>query len=323
LVISGFVITLSAYKGWQEEEAARAAGQVGVRSFRRAFFVRRLARIVPLYLLTGVLYLFYVDRNLLNMTWGVQFTHYLSHLLFLHNLYPDTHGSINGPTWSIGLEMQFYLFIALVMPWMARQRIWVVGSVLLLTAWAYRYVMTLVFVPTVASPTLQVIYTSQLPGTLDEFGFGIVLALALVRGGRFVESWLVPSWRNFAIWGTAAVLLFIAAMAIFWPRSAFWYFTPMIVFWRTFVCLAVVCALAAAVTYPRQAGSLLKPFLYLGEISYGIYLWHMLVLLLMMHRYQLTGGVLLYVTLTLSCGLAALSWHAMERPIMNWARRRP
>lgn len=41
------------------------------------------------------------------------------HLGFVHNLWHQTHGTINPPNWSVGLEMQFYLLIAVCAPWMA------------------------------------------------------------------------------------------------------------------------------------------------------------------------------------------------------------
>ena len=115
--------------------------------------------------------------------WGCRRVHNCSTtcptLLFLHNLLPATHGSINGPTWSIALEMQFYVFMAFAMPWMARRRLWVVAATLILTAVAYRYALTLWLVPGQADTNLQMVYTSELPGTLDQFGCGIVLGPGL------------------------------------------------------------------------------------------------------------------------------------------------
>ena len=37
-----------------------------------------------------------------------------------NNLYHSTHGFINGPSWSVALEMQFYLTMVLAAPWLAR-----------------------------------------------------------------------------------------------------------------------------------------------------------------------------------------------------------
>ena len=63
------------------------------------------------------------------------------------------------------------------------------------------------------------------------------------------------------------------------------------------------------------------PLRYLGEISYTMYLVHMPVLELVLHRFgfnrrsQLLG--LLFVVL-----YASISWFAMERPLLRFAARR-
>ena len=90
LVTSGFVITLSALECLRRDPA----------DAQRAFAVRRLARIVPLYLLTGAVFLILVRPAMLGIEPGRLAVHVLSHLFFVHNLHPGTHGSINGPTWS-------------------------------------------------------------------------------------------------------------------------------------------------------------------------------------------------------------------------------
>ena len=68
-------------------------------------------------------FLFLVQPQLLLMGWQTLALHLGSHALFLHNLLADTHGSINGPNWSVALEMQFYLLMLLAGPWLVRQRV--------------------------------------------------------------------------------------------------------------------------------------------------------------------------------------------------------
>jgi peptidoglycan/LPS O-acetylase OafA/YrhL len=109
-VISGFVIGLSALQGYDREGPP----------FRAAFARRRIARIVPLYVLTCLIFLLPVDPSLLGLPLRQLALHLGSHALFLHNLSPATHGSINGPNWSVALEMQFYAAMALATPLLAR-----------------------------------------------------------------------------------------------------------------------------------------------------------------------------------------------------------
>jgi peptidoglycan/LPS O-acetylase OafA/YrhL len=68
---------------------------------------------------------------------------------------------------------------------------------------------------------------------------------------------------------------------------------------------------------------------YIGRISYGIYLYHMLVELFaservtFLWRFGARDGSLLGLAghAALAIGFAALSWHLMERPLLDWQRR--
>jgi peptidoglycan/LPS O-acetylase OafA/YrhL len=63
----------------------------------------------------------------------------------------------------------------------------------------------------------------------------------------------------------------------------------------------------------------MRPWHYLGEISYGIYLWHFLVLLSLLQMTPLRGSSLLWAVMLGTLALAASSWHLMEK---HWVARR-
>src|SRR5690606_25414838 len=96
-VISGFVITLSAVSAYR---------RIGS-SFIRHYLRHRWLRIATLYFCTILAYVWLVSPEILLIGARSTFTHLTSHALFLHNLHPSTYGSINGPNWSVALEMQF------------------------------------------------------------------------------------------------------------------------------------------------------------------------------------------------------------------------
>jgi peptidoglycan/LPS O-acetylase OafA/YrhL len=120
---------------------------------------------------------------------------------------------------------------------------------------------------------LQFIYASQLPGTLDEFVFGICIA-KLLHGGylRLQPHSVLSAWA-----AAAAALLDASARPVsrpclrheYWKRSS-----ASIVLWRPLACAGFACLLACLVMLPFDGGWVTRPFRYLGEISYGIYLWH-------------------------------------------------
>jgi len=310
-VISGFVIAHSALRDYRRD----AAG------FHRRFATRRLARIVPLYLLTCLAYVFLVNPELFVIPPAEAAKHALTHLLFVHNLHTSTFGSINGPNWSVALEMQFYLFMVLIVPWLSRRG---AAMVLLLIPLAivYRYGTTLIVPPSASSNAFhQHVFVSQLPGTLDEFAVGIFIAM-LMNGTGAVRRFFQPDWKNFAGWVVLAAVMLTITMSIYWPRANYWDNAAMVTGWRTLLGISFACLVAAAITFPGAKWLALRPLRYLGEISYGIYLWHVPVLLTLLAVPGLRGTRLLICVLIGTLGLASFTWHWFEKPLIERYRGR-
>ena len=309
LVISGFVIGLTALGGFERDGDG----------FRRPFVRRRLARVVPLYLLTGLVYVLLVESSLLFAPAERQLTHFGSHLLFLHNLHHDTYGTINGPNWSVALEMQFYLAVLLLTPLLARLNPWRMLLAAVLFSALYRWVTTLWLPPGASVVHEQHVAAIQLPGVLDHFALGIFLARA-VRGeaGTWWQARLAPGWSHclqFA--AVAGVLLTLAGWLL--RSGSYWDRSSMIVGFPLLLALGLAAVVMAAIAFPAPRAALLQPLRYPGIISYGIYLWHVPVLLSLLGRYpSLREGRLLATTLVCTLLLAAFSWHAFEKP---WIRR--
>ncbi len=298
-VISGFVIGKTAMDGHR-------SGQ----PWRQHYFDRRFRRIAPLYIATIALYLFLVNPEILRHGWA-SFVHLATHLGFVHNIWHETHGSINPPNWSVGLEMQFYMLMALAAPWLARTAGWKVFAVWTTIALVWKYATTLALPPGASIPIIQFIYASQLPGVLDEFVCGICIAKLLHANA------LQFSWRRFTLWALAAVVLLTAAWITVGTGALYWQSAPTIVLWRTLACTGFAAVLACVVMLPVTGGAILRPFRYLGEISYGIYLWHMPVLLTLLEKTTFQGSKLLWATFACTIAMAALSWHGFEKLWLN------
>jgi peptidoglycan/LPS O-acetylase OafA/YrhL len=310
LVISGFVITLSAAK-------AQAQNPQG---FRWPFMQRRLRRLLPLYALTCLIFLFLVRPEVLLRPWEQLLAILASHALFLQNMSHHTHGVINGVTWSLALEMQFYVLLVATIGFWLRLGAWRSLGLLVLLAWAWRYGSTFILVPGVAVPHLQVIYTTQLPGTLDAFGVGIALAVWVHQSAGGVHSLLKPGVRNALLWATVSGALLTGAAMLLLMQN-YWVHTGMVVFWRTLLALGFGAALAAMLACPLPSGGWMRPWHYLGEISYGIYLWHFLVLLSLLQMTALRGQNLFWVMLLGTLALASLTWHLMEKQWVSRSKR--
>lgn len=303
-VISGFVIGLSAFARIDGEGAA----------FRRGFLRSRLARIVPLHYVTLLAFVLLVEPSLRAQPnfWP----DLLAHLAFIHNLFLPTFGSINGPNWSLGTEMQFYLLVALAAPWLRSTRPWRFVALFLAIAWAWRFAAWSLTIP--GSFDTAYYAQTQLPGMLDAFAIGLLLA-------RFVR---MPAGQAFLARLAASPLLrwALAALAVLCCRAAFevylahhfWHEAWMAVFFRTVIaaCAGLLVLLLCAWPVPKARRLLAVP-LYLGKISYGIYLWHLPVLLLLARHTELAPLTAMGVALVATIALASASWHGIERPLLR------
>lgn len=301
-VISGFVIGKTAMEGY-------AKGG----NWRAIYTNRRIRRIAPLYLATMVCYLFLVHPNVLMQGW-ISVIHIVSHLLFLHNMSPTTYYSINGPSWSVALEMQFYVVVALAIPWISRSAWWKVLFVWSAIAIGWRFASTLALPPGSSDAQLQMMAAMQLPGVLDQFAFGICLAKLAMNGHLSYRP------TRLAAWALGALVLLTLAWLTLWSHGPYWSFPSMVILWRTLLSAGFAALLACVVMCPITGGWVTRPLRYLGEISYGIYLWHFPVLLTLVEKTTLRDSKLLVATVACTIVMASLSWHGFEK---HWLKPRP
>jgi peptidoglycan/LPS O-acetylase OafA/YrhL len=303
-VISGFVIGLSAF--------SRIDGHG--HAFRAGFLRSRLARIVPLHYVTLLAFVLLVQPALRSQPgfWP----DLLAHLAFVHNLFLPYFGSVNGPNWSLGTEMQFYLLIALAAPWLRTARPWLFVCLFFAIAWTWRFAAWSLTIP--GSFDTAYYAQSQLPGMLDAFAIGLLLArfVRTPRGQAFLARLAACAMRRYALLALAG-LCWWASFEIFLTHH-FWHEAAMATFFRTAVaaCGGLAVLLLCAWPMPKARMLLALP-LYLGKVSYGIYLWHLPVLILLARHTQLAPLTALSIAVIATVGLAALSWHCIERPVLR------
>jgi len=302
-VISGFVITRSAQALWRRDAA----------TFARNYWARRVSRIVPLYVLTGALWIVFFWPDIFsNPAWKVA-GQFVSHLTFTHSFLPQTFDSIDGVNWTLALEMQFYLAIALLIPWISRVPGWCIWLGCILIAWTWRAIMFHYFGHMETHRLF--ISVMQLPGTVDEFGAGIFLACWMDRHPG-------PRLKDGAIWLLAAIAVGTLCMGIYWTHASYWDQQGMVIFWRTLLGVFFLCVVATAVYLPSFAQIWpMRPLWYLGTVSYGIYLWHLFAIKICLMNPGLSPLQALGITLGLAVLLAATSWHFFEKPLLEYGRR--
>jgi peptidoglycan/LPS O-acetylase OafA/YrhL len=234
--------------------------------------------------------------------------------------------------WSLGIEEQFYLVWPLVVALLAAvarllrfRAALAVGAVAAAGAVASYAWMAVSYVPD-ADPSRVYYGTDTRAGAIL---LGAVLACVLVAAGRWVRPRVVatsaPGPEREArppvpLVLRLAALVSVAALAVGWVvldgRS------PLL-YRGGFAAAGVAAVLVIAVAVHPGRSLLtrllsLAPLRWLGLISYGLYLWHWPVFVVLQSerlRLGLDDGQLLAAKLGMSVVLAVVSYLVLERPI--------
>ena len=310
-----------------------------------AYALRRAARIIPGYylaltgsfVLSAIVFGTVIDAEIARR--------YLSGLFFLSAFHWSTLFPVewNGPLWSIGMEVASYALLPFGVAaifalrdrlpgWKARLGFLAVVVVALLGHW--------LMVTLVPKETVNVGFAHGSVGgakywmpQYNVFGFFTVFALGGLVAGLSLR------WRGRSLF---ADLLAIAGLALaawaMWtsgsdpakPEAFGWLGIPY-----DFPIFHLGVALALlALPHMRLLGALteLPPVRYLAKVSFGIYVWHFLLLELLRQGlapdYGYAGVTdtgrwmeLTAASFVLAVAAGSISWHVVEAPALVWMRR--
>jgi len=307
-VLSGFLITGILLV----ERKNVARGVPRTRAFRQ-FYIRRLLRIFPLY------YFVVLVGIALNASYAREYAPWL--LTYTINLKMAAQGwyiANFAHFWSLAIEEQYYL----VWPWLILllPRRWLIPSAVITTAIGPLFRLFLIR-HQIYGDTWLAGYIAT-PTALDSLGMGSLIAI-LMRTESTAER-----LRRWVRWPVALVsLALVIVLNLLWA-------TPI-----HFVLLDTASAVffgwviyRASQGFGGLAGAFLAaaPIVFIGRISYGIYVYHPLVPTVVAKvggRFGLQPladnwrSGLFYSALTLFA--ATISWYALERPITQLKRKFP
>ena len=300
-VISGFLIASLVLRDLEQSRFSLLA-----------FYQRRIRRIVPalvvMMLITTFICSFYqppaqlqsTGRSLIAATFSASNIYFL--LATTH--FPSYRSEPFSPTWSLAVEEQFYiafpLFLILVRRYLPGKL-----KTTVITVAAVSFVLSAFGVYLFPWATFYLPFTRAW-----ELLLGVVLAMNVFPR---IESVLV---RNvFALTGLAAIVF---CVFMYSPQSHF----PGVAALAPCVGAALIIAAGEGGGHSVVSRVLsFKPVVFLGLISYSLYLWHVPVQ--MFQRFGLlqipnaSNHLLKAVTLGASILLATLSWKFIEIPMRN------
>jgi peptidoglycan/LPS O-acetylase OafA/YrhL len=304
-VLSGFLIT---------GILLEAVGKVG---YYRVFYVRRLARTLPLYTLMLSVFVLSISiggastfPRLFGDVAGV-----VTYPLFLQNVYMMLFGiSINflSVSWSLAIEEQMYAAFPLIIKLGAA-----IGSVsILLLLGGCLSVGIRAFALIVGGEGLMERVTLLPIARLDEFAAGGLVSILMLSKSH-VLSRGVRTCAVFAVGlGLSVALLYVTSLG-----------AALHLLLAICYGLLVLLAIQPERSVLRSALEM-RPLAFVGKISYGLYLIHMPVLgvlsgLFYDPRVALVGAKPRWITLlalVISFVLATVSWRYFEEPILRRAR---
>jgi peptidoglycan/LPS O-acetylase OafA/YrhL len=310
-VLSGYLL----YRAFARAGLGRSPA-VAVRSY----LVRRAVRIMPAYYLAlaGTIGLLLAagdvpGRRLVDAGEVPLF------FLFGQNYSPDTLLKLNAATWTLAVEIVFYLLLPVIglavlrLGRSARRQAVLLG-LLAVAGLAWNLVDYIAGWGPVASHSA----VSFLP----YFACGMLVAL-LVEVHR--------AQGRAALGARASAGLVAGAVAVL-VANGVWHATgdhaslAMEVFADSAAAVAFAAVIASLVlgtgTGARWMGC--RPLAWMGEITYGVYLWHIPLLVTARATGLLPSGIVLgLAVLPFAIALGASSWYLVERPLMRRAARLP
>lgn len=298
-ILSGFILT-HAYR-----EPLRQG-----RCTIRDFYVRRFARIYPLHLVTLLImagvFLFtplgfgFVDD------WPSRFpvTSFFSHFFMIHAWGREHVLHFNIPSWSISAEWFAYLLFPLLALWLQKFRPAAVlgGAGFLFAAMC---VVSYALMP--ERPITERTTDFSIVRIFPEFMLGMALYL-FFRGRKAI--------------GHAAFLLVLTAAAVL----ILMHFSAPDIFIVLLLAAAIILTADLART-GRESWLSGRVCVWLGEISYAVYMTHFIVLSVILWgvwqavtpaEFLKMFPFLAAAAVIVTVGVSALSYHALEKPARRW-----
>src|SRR3954468_13835541 len=284
---------------------ARASFGGGGRIELGRYALNRALRVLQLYYVVIATFLVFHDDGVRAEWWRVA--------LFLESFSGRTVATVDGPVWSLVVEVQFYVLLP-VFAWLvarAARRSLRMAAVLVAGLGVAALVLRLATVT--HADTVTPVWRYSLPATCVFFFPGLLLAL--LRAHLDVRR---VDWSGRRLAGSSS--LWLLAGATLWLLVAYRYSYDVLL-------LPASALLLGACALPLRAEPLLRLLdlrwlAGLGAASYSLYLWHDPIVEALSGAGWMPSGFapLLAVSLVVCCTIAVASYRVVETPFLRLRR---
>ena len=305
-----------------------------VSAHNKTFWIKRLARLWPLHIIWLVLPIALLPSSVLfpyRLNEGDFWTAFTTNFFLLQTAIPNTQiaFSFNPPAWSISNELFFYamfpFFVLLFKSknWFLKLLPLAVPCVLIALFVGYSHAAHL---PKMCYGLSQqsLIFTNPLVRMLD-FNLGILVAFFFIRTRGFFESKtlvssLIEIFLVVYVSSSVALTPFVRIMLSNLSEPfAFWFVNGPLV-WLPFSLLILFCAFGRGLLSKILLN---RSLLFLGEISFSLYLCHFTIFLF--YRSRLTdhrSDFDFFVFMTLCMVSSVVGYFCIEKPARSYAAKK-
>jgi peptidoglycan/LPS O-acetylase OafA/YrhL len=308
-VLSGFLITGILLRSRDQVDCSGYPSGFVLRQF----YIRRFLRIFPLYY--SVLFLAAtIDLGDVRATifWHLA---YMSNYLFATHQY---WGPVTAHFWSLSVEEQFYiLWPALILFAPRRLLLKLVISAIAIGP-IFRLAAHFLDFNWIARMTV-------LPASLDALGLGALLAYCSHYAGE--KPILIKRLKQCIYWlGVPGLIVLLGLQKLETYKLVShvtqnsWFIEPIL--WAL-LFVWIINRASSGFTGIGAKILELKPLVYTGKISYGIYVYHPFIYFLVpilfsqinIDFFRLPRGIQFGLLVGITVGIAAISWHFFENPL--------
>ncbi len=309
-VLSGFLLAIP---------FARNIEGAGAEVLVKQYLIRRIRRVVPAYwfqIIVLAVILFFTAK----------FPDWLTiilHFTFMQNISDAYAFELNRVYWTLPTEFGYYLllpvFAALATFFSNHKRAaWLLLSVSMI-AFAVAYRVAAYTAVADATIDKKVFALLQLPGLIDHFAIGMLLAWVYVRHAAAISSGLADGVMLTGLLGIVSMMALLDHVyADYWNGHIL-----IFIGYTITACVIGMLVLGVAMGGRLSRALFANPImLALGIVSYSLYLWHLPIqfwTLKLLDQYAITGDRLWWlvaISIPLSLLAAILSYYWIERPFM-------
>lgn len=280
------------------------------------YYVSRFARIWPLHIATAFAAIYIINHYSGNIPLTDVFLNFTLVQSWVPN--PETYFSLNGVSWSLSNEIFFYAIFPLLI--LNIERTWKIKLIATATLTAF---MLFAFKDSERPLMLWSAYISPLT-RLSEFMLGIAAYQI------YLKTYKDSQIRKAAFSGFELIAVLLVA-SVMWVGDLNFFSSLPIAINKTVSIWFANCggALAFAlliVVLAQQRGVIskamqMRPLVYLGEISFSLYMVHQIVIRVMEMYPSITAGFGLPATLTIyyisAIVISAIAHNLIEKPVQK------